>query len=116
MKRKQGIKRANRIRASARSRERRKRDAEDLARVRQVVIRRASNRCERCRCDFTFANPPEAHHIVPRSQARGYSWLHAPENLALLCRTCHAAIHERRVLDWKHWLRNARDMEEGHIG
>lgn len=60
-------------------------DREAIERVRQVVLARAGQRCERC----GERRPLDLHHRLPRS--RGGT--HGVENLVALCRDCHRAVH-----------------------
>lgn len=60
-------------------------DREAIERVRQVVLARAGQRCERC----WGRGRLELHHRLPRS--RGGT--HEASNLVALCRVCHRAVH-----------------------
>jgi len=53
--------------------------------VREEVLRRAENRCERC---GRTKGRLTMHHIMPRSEGGGDN----VENLAALCRKCHNLV------------------------
>lgn len=91
---------------------RKKRERRDERSFQRAVIARAKGRCERCRRrpDLDECLALEAHHIVPRSRAPGWEFLHDPKNGAALCggpAGCHAAVHDHRAHDWPRWLRDA---------
>lgn len=60
-------------------------DREAIERVRQVVLARAGQRCERC----GERRPLDLHHRLPRSRGGA----HEAGNLVALCRVCHRAVH-----------------------
>ena len=53
--------------------------------IRQKVIKRANNRCERCGIDFDEDFKGEFHHIIPTVYGGDMS----VENCSLLCSNCH---------------------------
>jgi 5-methylcytosine-specific restriction endonuclease McrA len=55
------------------------------------VIERVRGRVRACMlCSVpAWREPLQAHHIVPRSHQR----LDCEENIAMLCRECHGAVH-----------------------
>jgi hypothetical protein len=58
-------------------------------RVYEAVEERAGNRCERCGCIPGNAyGGPDAHHLHYATKGR-----ERPEDLMLLCRKCHQAMH-----------------------
>lgn len=90
------LKRSNRIRPVGK---RGAADREALERVRQVVLARAGQRCERC----GERRPLDLHHRLPRS--RGGT--HTAANLAALCGGpdgCHARVTDHRAHDWRAWI------------
>lgn len=64
-------------------------DREAIAAVRAEVLKRAENRCERCKRPSTSVGPLDLHHRLARSQGGG----HEAANLRALCRVCHAQVH-----------------------
>jgi 5-methylcytosine-specific restriction endonuclease McrA len=71
-------------------------DREAIERVRGEVLERAGHRCERCASTWRL----ELHHRLRRSQGGS----HEPENISVLCQTCHRSIHAALVHDWRDWI------------
>lgn len=65
--------------------------------ARVALTLRSKGHCERCNGRGVL----DPHHLLPRS--RGGT--DALENLALLCRRCHRAVHDHTAEDWRKWVR-----------
>jgi len=66
----------------------------DCRHVRKSVFKRDGGRCQRCGCNVSMSQmdsqkTAETHHLIPKS-AGGPD---TPENLLLLCRSCHEDAH-----------------------
>lgn len=77
---------------------------DELLALREAVILRAGNRCERCEqlCEGSYwGNAPHVHHVQLRSQG-GSDTL---DNLVLLCGRCHGFVHDnRKVAAEEGWI------------
>ena len=83
------------ITARLRAAKKRKSDAE-YAKNRMMAIERDGGTCRRCwdvRKVLIWREPVECHHIRPRSLGVD----HSTENLVLLCKSCHDAVHAKRL-------------------
>ena len=69
-----------------------------------AAIKRAGNKCEDCGyCPQEFhypelldPNPLEVHHLEPlQNEPRNFNVKNRPENLIVLCRSCHGKRHRK---------------------
>ena len=60
------------------------------ASTRDQVLARDRHRCRNCHS----YHRPEIHHVEPRASGG----TNAPNNLAVLCHTCHGLVHRRKLL------------------
>jgi len=60
-------------------------------REKKKALKRAGYACSLCGSALTMITA-EPHHIVPVSEGG----LTTPENLQILCRACHVALHKKR--------------------
>ncbi len=74
-----------------------KREAEAIAPVLDALRAAADGRCQRCRRWF----PRLDHHHLRKRSLGGET---TGENIVMLCRPCHTAIHNRTIPDWGEWL------------
>ena len=62
-------------------------------RVRRQVLADANYQCRRCGKSVTGSRESQVHHRKPRETAP--MLLVEPQNLEVLCRSCHRAAHSR---------------------
>lgn len=74
-----------------------KREAEISAPVLDELRAAADGRCQRCEGWFPRL---DVHHLLKRSLGGKTTG----DNIVMLCRGCHSAIHEQRCSDWRRWL------------
>lgn len=70
-----------------------------MAKAKKLLLRLRGARCERCEAEKRPA-ALDPHHKRYASQGGDES----PENLVLLCRRCHDAIHWHTAEDWRRWV------------
>lgn len=80
--------------------------------IKQKVVKRANNRCERCGIDFDDDFKGEFHHIIPKVYGGNMS----VGNCSLLCRNCHRSApnikrKEDLVFYYEYFLRFASFKE-----
>ena len=84
---------------------------------REILVTRARFECERCQCRITtsprprgFSRRAELHHRKPLSEGGE----HSPENVEMLCRSCHIGHHRRERVkrlapDVREWVNYMED-------
>ena len=58
--------------------------------TKKKALKKAGYACSRCGVALTMISA-EPHHIIPVSEGG----LTTPENLQILCRACHVALHKK---------------------
>jgi 5-methylcytosine-specific restriction endonuclease McrA len=68
-------------------------------RVRQFVIARANGMCELCWAKGIVMPGKEVDHVIELSDSNKNNWniAYNPENLRLLCSSCHNERHNRSI-------------------
>lgn len=78
--------------------------------VRELVMRRARMRCQKCGKNLASGGG-DIHHRRPRGMGGTHdTTVNLPENLMLLCRDCHRWVEENRLeAKRRGYLLNRRD-------
>lgn len=90
----------------------RKKRAEFPPTVKNKVIERSGNRCERCGIDFDEGTTGEFHHIIPAV----FGGDNSTDNCSLLCNNCHHAApnirSEEDILIYEHYFLRFASFKE----
>jgi len=61
--------------------------------ARAAVIERAGGKCEQCGIDLSEVKRYAVHHIIGSHEFDDINAAHVPDNLSVICQSCHAKNH-----------------------